>query len=168
MVMPGKCPDVKGQLNFNINKFVGNWTQTMRYPAAFEEDSKCNVATYEVTGNNTVLLTDSYTSVITGDKASVLISSVSDPDDPTVTHTMFPLTPYNVTSTCWILGTDYKIYAVSYCCTEKNGNIIQYSWAVKKANASVESAMEKAYEVIDRNNVERMYYQMVDQNACTN
>ncbi|KAL3859338.1 hypothetical protein ACJMK2_009563 [Sinanodonta woodiana] len=50
----GKCPDIKTQTNFDLNKYVGVWHEIYKFYTSFESNQKCIQAKYTLEPNGHV------------------------------------------------------------------------------------------------------------------
>ncbi|GFO45781.1 apolipoprotein d-like [Plakobranchus ocellatus] len=89
VIKEGKCPNVTGQATLEKAQYLGVWYEYERFPAIFEVDLDCNVATYGAFGkaisvtNNGTLRVDLFgRKVILKNSTANGLATVPNPDRP--------------------------------------------------------------------------------------
>ncbi|XP_015600998.1 apolipoprotein D [Cephus cinctus] len=163
----GVCPNMEIMMNFEVEKYVGKWYEAERYFALFEFGGKCVTANYNLSENGSVQIMNKQISALTGVASSIegIARLIGRSDDPKLTVT-FPSLPLPVDAPYWILDTDYKSYAVVWSCTNFGVFSIRNAWILTREPRPPVAVLEKAYQVIDRNNISRAYFIRTDQKNC--
>ncbi|XP_020283416.1 apolipoprotein D-like isoform X2 [Pseudomyrmex gracilis] len=164
----GACPNLETMKNFNLNSYLGKWYEVERYFAWFEFAGKCVTASYSVNEDDgSVKIINKQISSFSGITSSIegVARLLGKSDDPKLSVS-FPSLPVPVEAPYWILDTDYKSYAVVWSCANLGVLNVRNVWILtREPNPPVE-VLEKAYQVIDKNNISRAYFIRTNQKNC--
>ncbi|PBC27513.1 apolipoprotein D-like [Apis cerana] len=163
----GSCPVVETIPNFDIKKYVGKWYEIEKYFAFFEFGGKCVTAIYSEGENSAINILNKQISALTGVSSS--IEGVGKPvvkiEEAKLIVT-FPTLPLPVDAPYWILDTDYTSYAVVWSCSNFGVFSMRNVWILAREPKPPVSVLEKAYQVLDKNNISRAYFIRTDQKNC--
>ncbi|XP_014481899.1 PREDICTED: apolipoprotein D-like [Dinoponera quadriceps] len=163
----GICPNLETMPNFEIERYSGKWYEVERYFALFEFGGKCVTATYNMSENGSIKILNKQISALTGVASSIegIARLIGRSDDPKLTVT-FPSLPLPIDAPYWVLDSDYKSYAVVWSCTNLGVFNIRNVWILTREPKPPIAVLEKAYQVIDKNNISRAYFIRTDQKNC--
>nr|XP_012144193.1 PREDICTED: apolipoprotein D-like isoform X1 [Megachile rotundata] len=163
----GVCPNVETMPNFDVNKYAGKWYEVERYFAVFEFGGKCVTATYTMNDNGTIGILNKQISAITGVSSSIegTAKPIGKSDDPKLVVT-FPSIPLPLDAPYWVLDTDYETYSVVWSCTNFGVFSVRNAWILTREPKPPVPVLEKAYQVLDKNNISRAYFIRTDQKNC--
>ncbi|XP_055639385.1 apolipoprotein D-like isoform X3 [Toxorhynchites rutilus septentrionalis] len=160
----GKCPDVTVEKDFNPKAYLGRWYEQEKYPFVFELIGRCVIAEYGLNTDGTISVTNQQSNMITGDENSIYGSARIV--QPAKLAVKFPV-PLDVEAPYWVLGTDYKNYAVVLSCIDFGGLLnTKVVWILTRKRYPEIEIMEKAYSVLDAARLSRSYLTRTDQKNC--
>ncbi|XP_037968586.2 apolipoprotein D [Plutella xylostella] len=164
----GPCPDINVMANFNSTKYSGTWYEAERYFAYYELGGKCVRAEYRVKHDDTIVITNQQESAMTGMRIVVrgeaLQQSRSQPAKMLVRVMPVPLdlaTPY------WVVHTNYDSYSVVWSCNDYNYFHTENAWILTRQREPSLDTLQKAYTIVDENNMSRAYFAKTDHTNCT-
>lgn len=163
----GTCPNLEAAPHLELDKYLGKWYEVERYFAWFEFSGKCVTANYSLNDNDTVKIVNKQISSLTGVASSIegIGRLIGRSDDSKLTVT-FPSLPLPFDAPYWVLDTDYESYAVVWSCTNLGVFNVRNVWILTREPKPPVAVLEKAYQVIDRNNISRAYFIRTDQKNC--
>ncbi|XP_029162001.1 LOW QUALITY PROTEIN: uncharacterized protein LOC114933539 [Nylanderia fulva] len=163
----GTCLNLETKQQFELDKYLGKWYEVERYFAWFEFGGKCVTANYSLNMNNTVKITNRQISSLTGVATGIegIGRLIGKPDDPKLAVT-FPSLPISFDAPYWILDTDYNTYSVVWSCTNLGVFNVRNVWILTREPKPPIAVLEKAYQIIDKNNISRAYFIRTDQKNC--
>ncbi|KAL6263698.1 hypothetical protein P5V15_003786 [Pogonomyrmex californicus] len=163
----GTCPNLEAMPNFELERYLGKWYEVERYFAWFEFGGKCVTANYSLNENDSVKIINKQISSLTGVATSIegVGRLIDRSDDPKLTVT-FPSLPLQFDAPYWVLDSDYKSYAVVWSCTNLGVLNVRNVWILTREPKPPIAVLEKAYQVIDKNNISRAYFIRTDQKNC--
>ncbi|XP_076637495.1 apolipoprotein D-like [Colletes latitarsis] len=163
----GACPNLETMPDFDLNRYIGKWYEAERYFALFEFGGKCVTANYSQGENGSVKILNKQISALTGVSSSIegIGRVIGRNEDPKLIVT-FPSLPLPIDAPYWILDTDYKSYAVVWSCSNFGVFSVRNAWILTREPKPPVSVLEKAYQVIDKNNISRAYFIRTDQKNC--
>ncbi|XP_046675135.1 apolipoprotein D-like [Homalodisca vitripennis] len=163
----GPCPQVTTVKDFNFTRYLGKWFEAERYFSLMEFAGKCVVANIsDSSAENSTQLTvvTDQTSWLTEIHSSMRgqLRPVDQRSD--VSKMYMRYLPMDLTVNHWVLDTDYDNYAVVFSCVDIIGSVLstRNAWILTRARNPTLEVMEKAYSVIDKNNISRAYFIRVD------
>ncbi|XP_033307424.1 uncharacterized protein LOC117209457 [Bombus bifarius] len=164
----GSCPTVETIQNFDMERYLGKWYEIEKYFAFFEFGGKCVTATYNITDDsNSINILNKQISALTGVSSS--IEGVGKPvlkvEDAKLTVS-FPSMPLPLDAPYWILDTDYTTYSVVWSCSNFGVFSTRNVWIMAREPKPLVSVLEKAYQILDKNNISRAYFIRTDQKNC--
>ncbi|KAG9430246.1 hypothetical protein HZU67_07448 [Apis mellifera carnica] len=147
--------------------YVGKWYEIEKYFAFFEFGGKCVTAIYSEGENSAINILNKQISALTGVSSS--IEGVGKPvvkiEEAKLIVT-FPTLPLPVDAPYWVLDTDYTSYAVVWSCSNFGVFSMRNVWILAREPKPPVSVLEKAYQVLDKNNISRAYFIRTDQKNC--
>lgn len=163
----GTCPNLETMQGFNLEKYLGEWYEVERYFAWFEFGAKCVRANYSLNEDNSMKIINKQISSLTGVASSIqgIGRLIGRFDDPKLTVT-FPSLPLPIDAPYWVLDSDYNTYAVVWSCTNLGVLNTRNVWILTREPNPPIAVLEKAYQVIDKNNISRAYFIRTDQKNC--
>ncbi|CAH0549690.1 unnamed protein product [Brassicogethes aeneus] len=164
--LPGSCPDVQTQPDFDLNQFLGLWFESERYFAGPEVLGKCVTAEYSLGDNGTVSILNSQINKITGTPTSIAGYGTASKDDPAKLSIVFPSLPVKIQAPYWILDTDYKNYVVVWSCNDFLLFNTNNAWILTRSNNPTEAILQKAYSALEKNGISTKYLIKTDQTNC--
>ncbi|XP_058826337.1 apolipoprotein D-like [Topomyia yanbarensis] len=160
----GKCPKVAVKKNFNAPAYLGRWYEQEKYPFVFELAGRCVTAEYGLNANGTVSVANRLINTITGSVNA--LNGSARIVQPAKLAVSFPL-PFTLEAPYWVIGTDYKKYAVMLSCIELGGIVhTKVVWILTRDRFPSIKTMKKAYAVMDSANISRKYLTRTDQKNC--
>ncbi|XP_015186402.1 PREDICTED: uncharacterized protein LOC107071706 [Polistes dominula] len=164
----GSCPDVQILTDFDVGKYMGVWYEIEKYFTVFELGGKCVEANYTAKDNTTVNVINRQISAITGVAMSIegYARFQGLPNESKLIVT-FPSVPFAGDAPYWVLGTDYKNYAVVWSCRNYGIFNAKIVWILARERSPSVAIMKDAYQVLDRNKISRAYFIRTDQRNCT-
>lgn len=163
----GACPNVETMSNFDVERYLGKWYEVERYFAFFEFSGKCVIANYSQGDNGSVNIVNKQISSLSGVASSIEgIGRKTGRDGDSKLIVTFPSLPLPVDAPYWVLGTDYDSYAVVWSCNNFGVFSLRYVWILTREPKPPVEVLERAYQVVDKNNVSRAYFIRTDQKNC--
>ncbi|XP_014601794.1 PREDICTED: uncharacterized protein LOC106785667 [Polistes canadensis] len=164
----GSCPDVQILTDFDLGKYLGVWYEIEKYFSVFELGGKCVEANYTLRDNTTVNVINRQISSITGVAMSIEgYARFEGPPNESKLLVTFPSVPFAGDAPYWVLGTDYKNYAVVWSCRNYGIFNAKIVWILARERSPSVVVMQDAYQVLDRNRISRAYFIRTDQRNCT-
>ncbi|RVE53897.1 hypothetical protein evm_001559 [Chilo suppressalis] len=161
----GRCdPNIAVVPNFNVTAYLGLWHTIEQYPSWFQQGT-CGNAEYSaiqegVNVFNTQVI-DQTLDTITG-----LAVTASD-DGSAKLDVTFPVanTTQNVTTSYWVLATDYDSYSLVYTCVEIDDEYKNvFSWKLSRTKQLSEPARNEINSITSRIQIlDNRYYNEMDQ-----
>lgn len=163
----GSCPSVEPMPDFDVSQYLGKWYEVERYFAFFEFGGKCVTANYSRGENGSVIIVNSQISSLSGVSSSIegVARKVGKGSDAKLSVT-FPSLPLPFDAPYWVLDTDYESYAVVWSCNNFELFCLRYVWILTREPNPPVAVLEKAYQVLDKNNISRAYFIRTDQKNC--
>ncbi|KAF3425102.1 hypothetical protein E2986_12816 [Frieseomelitta varia] len=148
--------------------YLGKWYEIEKYFAFFEFGGKCVTATFNITDDsNSINILNKQISSLTGVSSS--IEGVGKPVlkvEEAKLSVSFPSMPLPIDAPYWILDTDYTTYAVVWSCSNFGVFSTRNVWILAREPKPPVSVLEKAYQILDKNNISRAYFIRTDQKNC--
>lgn len=79
----------------------------------------------------------------------------------------FPTLSFNFAAPYWIVDTDYDTYSVIWGCNDFGMFHTRNAWILTRERIAPLSVIEKAYTVLDKNDISRAYFTRTDQKSCS-
>uniref|UniRef100_A0A8C5H2H1 Apolipoprotein D n=1 Tax=Gouania willdenowi TaxID=441366 RepID=A0A8C5H2H1_GOUWI len=156
----GKCPKPAVQANFDATRYVGEWYEIQKLPAAFQK-GECGTATYTLKSEGVVgVLNNGTINSIVG------TAKVKDPAEPAKLEVSFfensPPGPY------WVLSSDYDGHALVYGCTNFGLFHVEFSWILSRQPTLPEETIEDLHSTLTSIGVkvDKMVYTNQDETYC--
>ncbi|OXU21045.1 hypothetical protein TSAR_014816 [Trichomalopsis sarcophagae] len=162
----GGCPKVETMPNFNTQKYLGEWYEAERYFAFFEFGGKCVTATYRANDNGTVSVVNRQISSLSGVASSIKGFAAQKSPERSKLSVVFPSLPVHFDAPYWILDTDYTSYAVIWSCNDFGLFSTRNAWILTREQHPAVATVEKAYQVLDKNQISRAFFVRTDQKNC--
>ncbi|XP_055383727.1 apolipoprotein D-like [Condylostylus longicornis] len=166
---PGKCPTgITVVSELDVEKYLGTWYEHSKYPAIFEVGGKCMQAVYGKFENGTVSVVNSQINILTGAKSSIE-GHAALTEEPGKLIVNFPsVGKIGVKSNYWVLSTDYTTYSVVYSCSnllneKMHGTIV---WILTRERTPSQEVIDKAYKVLDDNQISKLLLLKTQQDNC--
>ncbi|KAJ0182734.1 hypothetical protein K1T71_002103 [Dendrolimus kikuchii] len=164
----GWCPDLSPMNNFDMNRFLGTWYEAERFFTVSELGSRCVTTNYLATPEGRIIVSNEITGVLTGFKrlmeGSLQMVGREGEGRFMVKYISTPL-PYDYEYS--ILDTDYDNYAVMWSCSGIGPVHTQNTWLLTRERIAPISAMQNAYNVLDRFKISRTFFIKTNQADCT-
>ncbi|OQV19626.1 putative Apolipoprotein D [Hypsibius exemplaris] len=162
----GKCPPVTVANNFFPPLYLGMWYEIAAYPNFVEIGSTCAAVRYTAVGGTAMQLNNTETR---RDKSVLAVTGVAIPPDAnvlakyTLTVPQFPKPlPY------WILGTDYRNFAVVYSCTFTGFFHSELVWIISRSPTLSATYKSMALNVLATNGIATHPLRDAVQTDCKN
>ncbi|XP_043269905.1 apolipoprotein D-like [Venturia canescens] len=163
----GRCPKVDTTADFDLSQYMGRWYEAQRYFSKFEIAGKCIMADYSLTENNTVNMESSKISIITGELWSVKSTArVPDTTNPSKLKVKLLNDPIGFETDYWVLGTDYKTYAVVYSCYDIQLLKMKYAWILTRERDAPQTVIDMAMAIAEKNGLSRSQFIKTNQSNC--
>ncbi|CAG9789457.1 unnamed protein product [Diatraea saccharalis] len=160
----GQCDlDIPAVSNFDVEKYLGLWHNIQLYPSEFQSGS-CSNAYYSIGLEGVDVLN---TQVINQTLDTIIGLAVLDSDDGSgKLKVTFPVadTSDTVSTSYWVLATDYISYSLVYTCIQLENSRLVYSWKLsrtKELSLEAEAAINNVTSAIQV--LDERYYNTVDQ-----
>ncbi|XP_022344558.1 apolipoprotein D-like [Crassostrea virginica] len=161
----GKCPTVKTQDPFDINKYLGDWYEIYKFEASFEGQQRCIRANYQMKEDGHIRVQN------TGIEDGKSITAIGDgyaPDKnvPAKLEVRFSdKAPYGK---YWVLDTDYENYTFIYSCTDLAGlSHIEFAWILSRTRTLDDKYKTKLYDLATSFGIKTSNFQTEDQTGCS-
>ncbi|GBP17935.1 Apolipoprotein D [Eumeta japonica] len=159
VILNGQCDlTIPVEMNFDPSRYEGLWRNIESYAAEFE-DGTCNEANYTINSSGEVIVYN--TQVVNQTLDDIYGRATLQYNDGSVKLLVtFEVGGINVTSTYWVLRTDYISYSLVYSCSNVDDYTMRvYSWKLSRTRELSNSAIQAMDEVISRVRVlnERFY-----------
>merc|ERR1711860_241656 len=166
----GKCPTIKTQPNFDINKYLGDWYEIYKFKAGFENDQVCNKANYQLKDNGHIRIfnqgygPDGQKTDAEGD------AYIPDKNDAARLKLRFAsAAPYG---NYWVLDTDYKTYTLIYSCTELifGATHFEFAWILAREKTISADIKNRLFLEMENFSINTQNFLQTNQTAkyCTN
>ncbi|XP_026478685.1 apolipoprotein D-like [Ctenocephalides felis] len=166
----GECPDVQVVQDFKVDEYLGKWYEIEKYFAIFELGGKCISAVYGKHPNDTDAITVVNKQINQIFGTSSQVEGYAKFEDPSSTEAKLTVTftslPVSNSGKYWVLGTDYENYAVVWSCSSAAYLNGQFAWILARERKPSEEILEKAYAVIEQNNLSKFYLMKTNQDDC--
>ncbi|XP_059482557.1 apolipoprotein D-like [Neocloeon triangulifer] len=166
VVVPGPCPDLTVQQNFDIDSYLGKWYQQKVYNVSFEQ-GRCDFGEYLDNFNGTYTFIENAIRVSNGEflQDYALAEIVGENGEAKLTITHYAET--GIPADYWVLGTDYVNFAVVWSCRVEGTDSLRLSWILSRERQASNETLQLAYEVVRANNLTEVY-KTTDQENCNN
>nr|WFP52431.1 polycalin [Plutella xylostella] len=169
-IFPGQCDEtIPTQQNFDPERYTGRWYDIQSYYDNFQ-NGECNDANYTLTPEGVV---DVYNTQVVNERLDTINGVAVTTDESGKLLVTFPVAgaDFNITSTYWILQTDYTSYSLVYSCTNiPNTNTRRvFSWKLSRTRQLTAAANTAINAIISNIDVlEQRYYVIRDHSptAC--
>uniref|UniRef100_A0A8C5N9R6 Apolipoprotein D n=1 Tax=Gouania willdenowi TaxID=441366 RepID=A0A8C5N9R6_GOUWI len=159
----GKCPKPAVQANFDATRYVGEWYEIQKLPAAFQK-GECGTSTPP---SLTLLVYMNCFHRKDGTINSIVgTAKVKDPAEPAKLEVSFfensPPGPY------WVLSSDYDGHALVYGCTNFGLFHVEFSWILSRQPTLPEETIEDLHSTLTSIGVkvDKMVYTNQDETYC--
>ncbi|XP_060066467.1 apolipoprotein D-like [Ylistrum balloti] len=163
----GKCPTVTVQDNFDLQKYLGDWYEILRFYVGFEDNSKCTVANYQLKDDGHIRVDNKCISL---DGDGKLIEAIGDgyvPDktEPAKLQVKFGKDiPYG---NYWILDTDYKNYTLIYSCKDVlDLTHVEFCWILSRERTLAAQTKEMLYQKLSAFGIKTENFLKTQQTDC--
>ncbi|XP_033226090.1 apolipoprotein D-like [Belonocnema kinseyi] len=164
----GSCPKVDVVQNFDVSKYLGVWYEVQKYFAVFEFGGKCITANYTQKSDGSVNVLNRQINVLTGKPSTIEGSAkLAGSTNEGKLSVVFPSVPGQIPAPYWILDTDYENYAVVFSCTDVTLFHAKIIWILTRKQDPSKEVLEKAYSVLDKNQLSRSPLMKTIQKNCT-
>ncbi|XP_048779424.2 apolipoprotein D-like [Ostrea edulis] len=160
----GKCPTVKTQESFDINKYLGDWYEIYKFEASFEGKQKCIRANYQMKSDGHIRventgIEDGKTITATGD------GFAPDKNVPAKLEVKFSdKAPYGK---YWVLDTDYDHYTFIYSCTDLAGlSHIEFAWILSRERTLDDQYKTKLFDLATSYGIKTSNFLTEEQTGC--
>ncbi|XP_063548914.1 uncharacterized protein LOC134756051 [Cydia strobilella] len=163
----GTCPDVGVMADFNPSRYLGKWYEAERYFAVFQLGGRCVTADYNERDNGVIGVVNKQLSSLTGIMSEIQgeAHQVSRSDEGKLS-VRFPSLPFAFSAPYWVVDSDYDNYAIVWGCNDFGVFHTRNAWILTRSRNPELSVLEKAYTVLDKNNISRAYFIRTDQKNC--
>ncbi|XP_059468386.1 apolipoprotein D-like [Neocloeon triangulifer] len=159
----GDCPSVNVEQNFDLQKFSGRWYQYSTYSSM--EPGKCAYHEYTDNGNGTLGFS-AFTYLPKKNKDMTIYGLIYPASEATDGKLLITYFHYgDVARNYYVLGTDYKNYAIVWSCRKDGSDARQSSWIMTRKRVPSASVVESANAVVDQNRIAKQYV-LTDQSNC--
>ncbi|KAI8438143.1 hypothetical protein MSG28_010769 [Choristoneura fumiferana] len=133
----------------------------------FKLGGKCVTADYSEKDNGVIGVVNKQLSSLTGIMSEIQgeAHQVSRSDEGKLA-VQFPSLPFHFSAPYWVIDTDYDNYAVVWGCNDFGVFHTRNAWILTRARNPDLPVLEKAYAVLDKNNISRAYLMRTDQKSC--
>ncbi|XP_023019744.2 apolipoprotein D isoform X1 [Leptinotarsa decemlineata] len=161
----GECPKVEVMKNFNTEKFLGKWYEQEKYPIFLEMEGKCTTYQYTTNANSTIKVAMHQVSTITK-KPNNFEGDIKLDNKTGEAKLIMGIPSMNIDVPYWVLDTDYKEYAVVWSCIQEGKFSVRFCWILTRKNTSRKEIMERAYDVLKKQNISRRPIEKTSQKNC--
>nr|XP_036220885.1 apolipoprotein D-like [Bactrocera oleae] len=145
VVRGGLCPsDIQTVQDFDAEAYLGKWYEFSKYPFIFEAGGRCIQAEYGALTNDSVTVQNTQISIL------AVIASLALAGD----------------ADYWVLGTDYKNYAVVYSCSNL---LIAHSvvvWILTREAKPSEDIIKEAENILTSQKISLKPLKLTSQTGC--
>ncbi|XP_056277517.1 apolipoprotein Da, duplicate 2 [Pseudoliparis swirei] len=135
VLMPGRCPKLAVQENFDTARYLGKWYDVQRLPHAFQK-GECCTATYSLKSPGVVGVFNSELLLRCMINVMILcLLQVSFFENA-------PHAPY------WVLSTDYDTYSLVYSCTDLGVMHMDFAWILSREPTLPEETLEELHSTL--------------------
>ncbi|KAL3859359.1 hypothetical protein ACJMK2_009584 [Sinanodonta woodiana] len=162
----GKCPDIKTQTNFDLNKYVGVWHEIFKFYTSFESNQKCIQANYTLEPNGHVRVWNTALNTQDDKPVSAIGDGYApDPNDTARLEVRFSeFAPY---ANYWIIDTDYENYTLVYSCKDFLGvEKFEFAWILSRTHNLATKDKDRLFEVLEKSGIKSSNFMMTDQTNC--
>ncbi|KAI5642834.1 lipocalin / cytosolic fatty-acid binding protein family domain-containing protein [Phthorimaea operculella] len=160
----GRCENITGITNFNVENFLGLWHEIERYPTGQDGDGVCLSSDFSSSGNQYQVVDKS----VSGWTANFSTSTVTISNDGRITRSSG-----GNTADVWVLATDYTTYALLYSCENVDDEYRRVwsakhsrtrtlptasEFAIREAMASTQVLHDQLYVPVDQSEEACFYY----------
>lgn len=169
---PGQCPQVTVAFNFNLSVYMGLWYEIQRYEAPFQQSLECVTASYSLAEENVARVTminrglrfDGTNATVVEAQAVAVPSYPNDNRAPAMLSVAYYGEPSR--SNYWILGTDYRNYALVYWCNQVTDDTYkEHAWVLARTKNPSAESWSKIYGLIAANNITPEDFRLTDQSG---
>ncbi|XP_052713094.1 apolipoprotein D-like [Crassostrea angulata] len=161
----GKCPTVKTQDPFDINKYLGDWYEIYKFEASFEGKQTCIRANYQLKEDGHIRVQN------TGIEDGKNITAVGDgyaPDKNVPAKLQVRFSDKAPYGKYWVLDTDYDHYTLIYSCTDLAGlSHIEFAWILSRSRTLDDQYKTKLFDLVTSYGIKTSNFQTEVQEGCS-
>ncbi|KAL1123305.1 hypothetical protein AAG570_002391 [Ranatra chinensis] len=164
----GWCPDKRAMPGFDVDRFMGTWYEAERYFTVLEAGSRCARTNYTKAVDGRVLVSNEITNRLTGIKR-VLDGEIRNlvKGGESKLKVKYSTLPFPFETEYSVLETDYDNYAVVWSCSGLGPLVnTQTAWVMTRDRQPLQTVLQKAYGVLDKNKISRTFFVKADQQDC--
>ncbi|KAF6206400.1 hypothetical protein GE061_017633 [Apolygus lucorum] len=170
----GRCPTVSPKEDFDVNQFVGDWTEIERSFYFFESSLSCTRLNFTLFDNDTMKAEVTYRTPWRGSTSQSRyqvkdvstkpgeLNMVLDGTLPAVIARMAPGSGKYI-----VLDTDYTDYALIYSCTDLRLVHADFIWVLGRGNDISVDARTVVYSTLDKSKINRDRLLLTNNKDCT-
>ncbi|KAJ8310337.1 hypothetical protein KUTeg_012202 [Tegillarca granosa] len=161
----GGCPTVQIQPTFDLNAYLGDWYEIVKFPASFENGQTCAKAHYDLKPDGHINITNTgkgpHGEKIMANGEAKLVAT----DGSAKLQLRFAAgTPWG---NYWVLDTDYKTYTLIYSCTNMIGiSHIEFAWILSRQRTLDQAIMTRLYALMTSFNIDTNHFLPMNQTNC--
>lgn len=159
----GKCPKVKTQETFDINKYLGYWYEIEVFPTFFEK-GKCTRARYSLKPDGHI---EVYNRGIENGKDNDITGDAFRPDAAHQGQLKVRFSESQPYGDYWVVHTDYDHYTLVYSCGNLAGLFhIEMAWILARNSTLDAETTNQLREELASYGVDVSKFKVSDQSGC--
>ncbi|XP_069119487.1 apolipoprotein D-like [Argopecten irradians] len=163
----GKCPAVTVQQTFDLQKYLGDWYEVLKFYVGFEDNTKCTKANYQLKEDGHIRVDNKGLSLKDEGKVIEAVGDAYIPDKSEPAKLLVKFAEGIPYGNYWVLDTDYTNYTLIYSCKEVLGlTHAEFCWILSRERTLAPETQQKLYQKLTGFGVKTDNFLKTEQTGC--